>query len=99
MICGRHRRVGVHSREQLAEIVIVAMAEDEGLGNGIPKRSDPDLQSSAVGYKARRVQSGGIVCERNWLSWRRKKRKIRTRPIENEIKFARRYLRVVTHEG
>ena len=74
------------------------MAEDEGLGNGISKGSDSDLESSAVGYKARRVQSGGIVCERNWLSWRRKKRKIRTRPIKNEIKFARRYLRVVAHE-
>ena len=74
------------------------MAKNQGSGDGIAKRSDPDLQRSAVNHGPRGVKGGCVVREPDGLSWRRKKRKLRIRSVENEIKFVGNDLGILGYE-
>ncbi len=94
---GVARRVVAEPRQQLAEFVVVALAQHQRLRHGLAQRADADLQRAAVGHDARRMQARGIVGERHRLARRREQRKI-GRGVEHEIEFVLADRRVAGHE-
>ena len=95
---GIPRRIVAEPRQQGAKVLVVALAQHQGLGHRFAQRADADLQRAAVRHDARRVQPGRIVAEHDRLARRREQRKVRGRPVEHEIEFFRRDRGVARHE-
>ena len=92
------RRIVAKRRQQLAKLVISAVAQHQRLRDRFAERADADLQRAAVRHQARGVQPGGIVAERDRLARRREQRKVRRRIVEQQIEFVRGDRRVAVHE-
>jgi hypothetical protein len=61
------------------------MSQDQCLRERIAKRSDPDLQRSAIRHDAGDPQPGRILGKIDRLARRRKQRKIGLRTVEDEV--------------
>ena len=60
----------IEAPNDAAKIRVVAMAQNERLGDRIAQRSDAELQRSAVRNRARDVQASGVFGETDGFAWR-----------------------------
>ena len=91
---------GMQGRRERRENVILLLAQDQPLGDGIADRTDADLQRAAIGHQPCRLQADRLVGQADRAFRGREQLEIRRFAIEHMREFMRAHQRrLAAHEG